>query len=182
MNELLDYALRLGLLCGLSGGLLGWVHSKTAPIKEARQLEEREEAKREVFPLPVGGRFEQRSADGLKYARALDSEGDLVGCVFTAKGSGYGGALEIMVGMDLDGTLRGAQVMSQKETPGSGAKIEEMAPNWFSDGNVEDLSLARYGGAVDAISGATITSEAAVRAVRETGMKVRELLEKEGES
>ena len=179
MGELLNYALRLGLLCSLSGGLLGWVHSKTAPIKADREFQEREMAKREVFPLPKGGRFEDSSSSDPQYTYAIQSDGEVIGCVFTAKGPGYSSVLHIMVGMDRDGTLRGAKVLSQKETPGLGAKIKEMAPRWFSTGTLKDLALSRSGGSIDAISGATITSRAALRAVRETGEKVKTLLEEE---
>ena len=59
MPDLINYALRLGLICSLSGGLLSWVHSRTEPIKLEREASKKEAAKEEVFPLPDGTRFKE---------------------------------------------------------------------------------------------------------------------------
>jgi len=172
VNELINYALRLGLLCGLSGGLLSWVHFKTAPIQAAREAEERERAKQEVYPLPHGGRFEPGPLSDMECWSAFDEAEQLVGWVFEAQGNGYSSTLRIMVGMDRNGTLAGAKVLSQKETPGLGARIEEVASDWFTGRTLDALFLSHVGGNIDTITGATVTSEAALKAVRETGEKI----------
>ncbi|MCK5827051.1 RnfABCDGE type electron transport complex subunit G [Candidatus Bipolaricaulota bacterium] len=82
---------------------------------------------------------------------------------------GYGGAIDILVGIEPDGKLRGIRIISQQETPGLGAKISEPAfLDKFVGVAVNELDLSRDGGSIDAITGATISSRAVVDALKET--------------
>ena len=73
------------------------------------------------------------------------------------------GALTLIVGINADGTVAGAQVTSHGETPGLGAKAQSDAA-WVGQyaGQPADGSLAvtKDGGTINAITGATITSRA----------------------
>jgi len=104
------------------------------------------------------------------------ADGVQVGRAFMARKTGYGGAIDVLVGLETEGTLRGIRVISQQETPGLGAKITEPAfLDQFSGLSVDELALRQHGGAVDAITGATISSSTLVDAVKEV------LLEQLGE-
>ena len=82
---------------------------------------------------------------------------------------GYGGAIDILLGMEPDGRVRGIRIISQQETPGLGAKIiESQFLDQFTGLPVDEIALSRDGGSVDAITGATISSRAVVEAVEET--------------
>jgi electron transport complex protein RnfG len=82
---------------------------------------------------------------------------------------GYGGAIDILVGIEPDGKLRGIRIISQQETPGLGAKIIESAfLDQFVGVAVNELDLSRDGGSIDAITGATISSRAVVQALKQT--------------
>lgn len=77
---------------------------------------------------------------------------------------GYGGALILMVGIDLvNGTLTGMEAISHSETPGLGARIEEegFRRQWQGLPLNQPVAITADGGTIDAISGATTTSRAA---------------------
>lgn len=94
----------------------------------------------------------------------------------TGKG-GYGGDLKIMVSIDLGAAnMTGMEVVSHSETPGLGARIEEATfrRQWKGLPVGENMALSGEGGTIDAISGATTTSAAAVRGTNEALLFVRD--------
>ena len=113
------------------------------------------------------------------------AEGSVVGYAFMTEATGYGGPIEILVVLENttleeeDVILRGISVISHTETPGLGAKIEEVSfSGQFREVNVNDVMLTADGGKIDAISGATISSSAVVEAVYDEAkgkaIKIRE--------
>ncbi|WP_237058192.1 electron transport complex subunit RsxG [Microbulbifer sediminum] len=88
---------------------------------------------------------------------------------------GYGGPINLLVGVNRDGTVAGVRVTSHSETPGLGDKIEVKKSDWILDFNGKSLGnpprdqwqVQKDGGAFDQFSGATITPRAVVTQVRE---------------
>ncbi|MCJ0974927.1 electron transport complex subunit RsxG [Pseudomonas sp. PS1] len=86
---------------------------------------------------------------------------------------GYSGAIQLLVGIRADGRIAGVRVLSHRETPGLGDKIELAKSPWIR--SFEDRSLADPGdagwavkkdrGDFDQFAGATITPRAVVGAV-----------------
>jgi len=84
---------------------------------------------------------------------------------------GYGGNIELMVGVSIDDTILGIDIVKHSETPGLGAKSDE--PEFKSEfvGEVADqLSVVKMSpsdnpGEISSISGATITSRSVTNAV-----------------
>ena len=98
----------------------------------------------------------------------VTADGVLLGQAFMAQGVGYGGPIDILVGLELDNALRGVQIVSQKETPGLGAKITEATfLDQFVGQDGQTLALTKGGGTIDAITGATISSSAVVEAIKD---------------
>ncbi len=90
---------------------------------------------------------------------------------------GFGGDLKIMVGIDLGAeNMTGMEVVSHSETPGLGARIEETTfrQQWKGLPVGNSVALSGDGGTIDAISGATTTSGAAVRGTNEALLFVRD--------
>lgn len=89
--------------------------------------------------------------------------GQTIGYCVEVNPKGFGGALTLIVGINADGTVAGAQVTAHGETPGLGAKAQSDA-NWIGQyaGQPADGSLAvtKDGGTINSITGATITSRA----------------------
>ncbi len=79
--------------------------------------------------------------------------------------AGFGGPITMMVGISKDGTVLGVQIISHAETPGLGAvaAANTAAGEAFRQqftGMSGSLSVDKDGGAVDSVTGATITSRA----------------------
>ncbi len=93
--------------------------------------------------------------------------GQTVGYVAQATVKGYGGPVEVIVGMDLSGALTGISVggAAFNETPGLGAKVQEPA---FTDQFAGlKTPVGEGASAIDAISGATISTNAVVSGVNQ---------------
>lgn len=88
---------------------------------------------------------------------------------------GYSGSISLIVAIRADGTLAGTRVLSHRETPGLGDKIEVERSDWIK--GFEGLSLVsppqsawkvkRDGGYFDQFTGATVTPRAVVRGVEQ---------------
>ena len=108
--------------------------------------------------------------------------GESLGHAFMAKGIGYGGAIDILIGLDPDATLRGIKIIFQQETPGLGAKITEpFFLDQFHGLSLDQVALIQNGGRIDAITSATLSSSAVVKAVKEAILDKVETLNAEGE-
>lgn len=181
-------ALILFAITLILGGCLGAVYGITEqPIAVAKQAA-KEEAYRAV--LPAAASFESddltetlASANteiaGLGYGKVtvdecvtgVDGSGAVVGHVVTATSKdGYGGAITVSVGLDADGAVTGIEFLTIAETAGLGMNAKE--PEWksqYSGKNVDTFAVTKSGAAADneinAISGATITSNAVTGAV-----------------
>lgn len=87
---------------------------------------------------------------------------------------GYSGDIRLIVGIRRDGRLAGVRVLSHRETPGLGDKIEAEKHPWilgFSGRSLDDPPETRWkvrrdGGAFDQFTGATITPRGVVAAVK----------------
>lgn len=94
--------------------------------------------------------------------------------VETITKNGFSGEIRVMVGFKADGSINGYQVLKHAETPGLGSKMQE----WFSSAErptqsiigkspgSNNLTVSKKGGEVDAITAATISSEAFLDAVK----------------
>ena len=86
---------------------------------------------------------------------------------------GYSGAIHLLVGIFADGRLAGVRVLSHKETPGLGDKIELAKSDWIrsfegkslNDPNEDGWAVKKDRGEFDQFAGATITPRAVVKAV-----------------
>lgn len=87
---------------------------------------------------------------------------------------GYSGNIDLLIGIDVNGTVTGVRVTSHRETPGLGDYIDRNKSPWIElfIGKSLTTPLAKYwkvtkdGGTFDARAGATITPRAVVKAVK----------------
>ena len=107
----------------------------------------------------------------------ISANGSKIGYAFLGVGVGYGGNIDIVVGMENKTTIKGIAVIAHAETPGLGDKI--LLPNFtdkFVGLDISEVNLTRDGGKVDAITGATISSRAVVDGVRTAAMEKAKLI------
>lgn len=165
-DSILDYmmpSLVLMVICLVVTAALVSTYQVTKPII-AEALEKRsQEARQEV--LPEGKGFEplftgEKEPDKLaKGVSEVYQSQNKVGWVITSEDKGYGGTMRIITGFDSSGSITNIKILEQSETPGLGTKVGE------------DYFLGQFLGKdtvdeVEAISGATISSEAMKRAVK----------------
>ncbi|RDL43482.1 electron transport complex subunit RsxG [Marinomonas piezotolerans] len=94
----------------------------------------------------------------------------------TVAPGGYNGNLDLLVAIDRDGIVTGSRVISHKETPGLGDKVDLQKSKWilsFAGKSLDNTTMKQWnvkkdGGQFDQFTGATITPRAVVRAVKNT--------------
>jgi Na+-translocating ferredoxin:NAD+ oxidoreductase subunit G len=95
--------------------------------------------------------------------------GSVTSLAFEAAGSGYGGPIGVMIAIDpRDDLVQAVAVTTQTETPGLGTKIvdDPAFPAQFAKKPVSsNFNLAAAGGQIQAISGATVSSNGVSTAV-----------------
>lgn len=178
----------------IAGLILGFVNQLTAePIAKQQELKI-QKACAAVFEQAASFTEEPSGAGAAAYEPA---EGVRLGKVYTAYGEdgsvmgyvlsvtateGYGGDIELMMGVTVSGRLNGISLLSISETPGLGMQAEEVLVPQFTDREAEAFRYTRSGAAaedeIDAISGATITTKAITLAVNEGLTYFREVLQK----
>lgn len=93
----------------------------------------------------------------------------------TAK-DGYSGDINMIVGVNVDGSVAGVRVLSHKETPGLGDRVDLNKSPWVLSFNGKSLQnpikdrwkVKKDGGEFDQFTGATITPRAVVNQVKQT--------------
>ena len=98
-------------------------------------------------------------------------DGKEIGAAVQVSEMGFGGAQKLMVGFDAEGKIVDYAVLEHQETPGLGDKIVFWFKNAEKPGQnilgreAKNLTVSKDGGNVDAITAATISSRAFLRAI-----------------
>ena len=186
MNKIIKNTLILTGITVVSGLLLGIVYGVTKePIAQAQE-NTKQEAYRAVLSDATSFEsvdFDSDSALSLlsengytsdeitEIAEGTDDSGEVIGYVISVQSSeAYDGTLELSVGIATDGTVKGVEMLDISETAGLGMKANEAEfKDQFKDKNVEKFTYTKTGeegdDMIDAISGATITTNAVTNAV-----------------
>lgn len=177
------------IITAVMGAALGVVYDITkGPIEEAN-AKAKEEAYAEVFPNI--GQIETLSAEDVDYdamtavvknagyegitideiSIVVNMDGNINGLIIlVTSADGYGGDIQMAVGVDMACNIKGISFLSINETVGLGmeAQNEEFISQFYEKGVVE-FAYSKTGAVepneVDALSGATITTSAVVDGV-----------------
>ena len=111
------------------------------------------------------------------------NDSNTIGYAYIAEGKGYGGYIDILVGLEDEDTIKGINIIKHSESPGLGARIiEDEYRDQYIGLDIADSEMRFNGGQIDSITGATISSKAVADAVRTTALeKVQELFGKGGD-
>ena len=165
-----NMVLVLSGICLVCSALLGTVYAVTKAPIEASEVQKVNAAIAAVTPQFDNVPSEDvRDVEGGQIYTAT-AGGQTVGYAIKVSVGGFGGPLQLMVGFTPDGTVYNTSVISHSETPGLGAKLvdENSAPRQqVKDKNpaVNNLSVKKDGGEIDAITASTITSRAFLKGV-----------------
>lgn len=98
---------------------------------------------------------------------------------------GYGGDIRISTGIDTSGTVKGVSILSISETAGLGMQATEPAfQDQFKDKKVDSFVITKTGASdeneIDALSGATVTTNAFTNDVNAALVYYKEVLAEGG--
>ena len=181
MNKIVKNTLILTLITVIAGFLLGVVYEVTkTPISQAQETAKKE-AWQAVFSDVKLGDFKAEDVDQKAADKAVKdmgvnatidevcTAGDAGYVITTTDKDGFGGNIQITVGIKKDGTINGVSILSISETAGLGMKATEPSfYNQYVNKQADKFVVSKdggYGEQIDALSGATITSRAVTGAV-----------------
>ena len=98
------------------------------------------------------------------------------GWVIMVTPSGFGGEIEMAVGVDKAGAVTGVSIVSMSETSGLGANANRESFRSQYVGRSGSVALRKQGGEIDALTGATVTSTAVTRGVNAALAAASELI------
>ena len=175
----------LGLFGVLGAGLVGLSHEGTA---ERIARNEREALLHQIHVLVPREQIDNDMLSDVIEISAPDAlgvektrvylgrrEGEPVAAVLSPVATpGYAGPIQLVVAIRYDGTLAGVRVLSHRETPGLGDKIEEERSDWILgfagksllDPRPSEWKVKRDGGTFDQFTGATVTPRTIVHGVK----------------
>lgn len=170
LKEILVPTIALFVICLVATALLGGTNELTAD--KIAQVAEQAAAKARMSVCEGAVDFQPTEVtvgDAVYVCyTALDAEGNTVGYAITTQDKSYGGTIEVMTGFDAEGRITGVEILTISDTPGLGmnAKSENFRNNYL--GKSGELTVSKTPTAeneIQAITGATITSEAVTRCV-----------------
>jgi len=163
-----NMVLSLVIISMVAAGALAGVYILTEKNIALQEAQKQQAAILAV--LPEGCTVaEPEEVEGLTIYKAFKDDQWIATAVETSE-VGFDGPQVIMVGLDAEGKVLDYVVLKQTETPGLGAHID----HWFKDaiGNrsiigkkADALAVTKDGGEVDAITAATISSRAFLKAI-----------------
>lgn len=187
MKEMIKNAGILLAITVIAGLVLGLVYETTKDTIAAREEADKKAAYKEVFAdasdfEPV--KDEIMSADyrakldeaGFaavnidEVVKAVGAEGSELGYVYKVTTSeGYGGDITIVVGINNAKVIGGISILTINETAGLGMNAEKVLKPQFAGKQADSFTYTKTGASsdneIDAISGATITTNAFTNAV-----------------
>lgn len=188
MKSMIKDAMILFVITLLAGALLGVVYEVTKEPISAQQEKAKNEAYQEVFAQAesfedIAMKPDLAPEDLTAYVKQLGYDVDInniagawdegeneLGYVITVTDhEGYGGDIQFSMGITNDGILNGISILSISETAGLGMRAEEVLKPQFVNKEITEFSYTKTGvtadNQIDAISGATITTNAVVNGV-----------------
>ncbi|MCK5706520.1 MAG: FMN-binding protein [Candidatus Aureabacteria bacterium] len=195
-NGILLSSITLFVITAAAAFLLSVVFTKTKDKIYETEQNKKIRSYEIIFPKSNFGK--EKINDGQTFVEVKNNDKELIGYIIFAEGKGYSSTIKIAYGIDLRSKLIGIKVISQQETPGLGARCEEIKATstlitsikdlfkkektkkekpgkpWFQEQynglTIDDLWLKKEKdtGHIDSITGATITSDAITKAIRES--------------
>ena len=164
----------LTIICAVAAVLLSYVHDLTLKPIAAQKRLEKVRALKKVLPAYGNHPDKDTVKIQLKNGHAIEvnlakKDGKIIAVAFRmVSHKGYGGDIELLMGVDMHGKITGVEILSMHETPGLGARI--LGESFKQQFKGKDLSTTKWavkkdGGDIDQITGATISPRAVTGAI-----------------
>jgi len=149
-----------------------WLEQSLQPALSGLFFDSGVSESRVTIPAPHGL---PGSEDAVIY-RVYSGDTPVAALFVVSARDGYAGAIRFLIGIDIDGAVTGVHVLSHRETPGLGDRIESSKSEWVKQFDGRSLidpqpsgwKIKRDGGEFDQLTGASVTPRAVIKAIRET--------------
>jgi len=166
MRKMVYFALGILALCVLLMG--GFFMPREVAAGDHRTAKEIERAWLLKQALPGAERYQTVERGGVKYEVGYRGE-EIMGGVFYTEGTGYGGPMRFLVGLDLQGKVVEIVLVSHRESRGLGTRVAD--PVFLSQfrgrGGPFVLKKDDPLGNIDGIARATLSTRGVIMAVEE---------------
>jgi electron transport complex protein RnfG len=186
LRELIKPSVTLFLICVIVSAALGLTYSVTAAKIEERAEIDAQAARVAVLKGAESFTKLDDKNDIVTEAYKATKDGKTVGYVFVTASKGYGGNINITIGINSEKKVTGVKIGENKETPGLGSKASDTSflAQFLDVAVKEPLKVIKAAKTkpeeIEAVSGATISSTAVTRAVQAAHEMAAELAKKEG--
>ena len=180
VNYLWD-GLLIIVLASLFGAALASVQSSLQPIINQNKLNETLGKVPEL--VPGAGKAEKATVGNMIAYKGLTDSVTTAGWVIPASGQGFADKIELLLGLDADAMkITGLYVLDQKETPGLGDKIKSdlaWGAQYIGKDASHKVAVTKgkaAGNEIQAVTGATISSESVTKIVNKYAADFRAAL------
>jgi electron transport complex protein RnfG len=176
----MHHAMLLGGMAAITSALLAIGNKQTYPDIELRHMEDMKRSISQVIPPDLHTNdllkdvLHFKTHGETKDIYLAKSDGKVKAVAFRTTTQGYGGAIDLIIGIKRNGDITGTRILSHNETPGLGDKIEAKKDHWIfaftglslKNPGESQWKVKKDGGYFDQFTGATITPRAVVKAVK----------------
>lgn len=178
MRDIIKLSIFLLTVAGLAGAGLSYVNGLAGPLIEKQIIQNKIDSFKEVYPR--SDKIENRTDLYLKDLQKSDirevnialRDDQPVGVIYLLETKGYAGPISFLAGFDIDSTkITAIKVLSQRETPGLGAKAKEkfFQDRYMGKSAATDLEVTKTPpvkeNQIQAITASTITSKAITKGI-----------------
>jgi len=172
--SIFQIAMNLTAACFISGAIIAGTYFVTAPIAAEKAVM----LKNDAMKALVSEADSFKKVDGKKDWYTAQKGGKTIAYVVPSESKGFGGAIKMLVAVTPDGKVIDFDIIAHNETPGLGDNANK--PKFrgqFKDKKAENLEVTKDPSKTDniqAMTGATISSRAVTKGVKEAVEQVVE--------
>jgi electron transport complex protein RnfG len=163
---LIKIGINLTIACLISGTIIAGTFAITAPVAAVERINQQNKAMKEL----VADAQDFKAVEGKIGWYAALKDGKTVAYVLPAESKGYGGTIKMLTAVSPDGKDLGYKILEANETPGLGDNASKPKfSDQFIGKKAEDLEVVKVPTEknIQALTGATITSRAVTKGIRE---------------
>ncbi|MBX4267742.1 FMN-binding protein [Clostridium estertheticum] len=174
--SIFQITINLTIACFISGLIIAVVYFFTAPVA----VKTAEGIKTDAMKSLVVGAQKFNPVEGKKEWFTAEKDGKVIGYVVPAESKGYGGAITMLVAVTPQGKIIEFTILTSKETPGLGDNAsKDPFRNQFKGKAVKDLEVTKdptKANNIQAMTGATISSKAVTKGIKEAVQEVTQFV------
>lgn len=170
-DSIFKVGINLTLACLLAGAVIAGTYALTAPVAAKSKIAQDNKARQGL----VADAQDFKEVAGHEGWYAAMKNGQVIAYVVPAESKGYGGAINMLAAVSADGKVIDYAILKFNETPGLGDKADK--PTFrqrFAGKTADELEVVKVPSDknIQALTGATITSRAVTKGIKEAVEKV----------